>query len=96
MKNHPPPPPPLEKNSYACACGSCAQQSVFSFHLTTAIRCVFAAEPCVVSDIRYRNPYNCKYYYTCPSGTLEEDICDEDGLGFDPTYSSCNNIDEFR
>ena len=67
----------------------------FLFHLTTAIRCVFAAAPCVRSETRYRNPYNCKHFFICPSGTLVEDICD-DGFAFDPTYSFCEPIDKIR
>ena len=76
-------------------CWCCARQSVFSVLLTTAIRCVLAAVPCVRGVTQLPNPYNCRGYFSCPNGTLQDGFC-ADGYLFDPAIGHCRYADEVR
>ena len=77
------------------SCWCCARQSVFSVLLTTAIRCVLAAVPCVRGFTQLPSPYNCRAYFSCPNGTLQDGFCD-DGQLFDPAIGHCRPADEVR
>ena len=77
------------------SCWCCARQSVFSVQLTTAIRCVLAAVPCVRGVTKLHSPYSCRAYFSCPNDTLQYDYCD-DGSLFDSDTGHCRPASEVR